>query len=179
MLSLLCSIEDYETSRSITLGMSNSKGVQTSTIKEDVTDALHKVVWAIDTNDRDLWKSVWSKAPDVFMEIAGYKIVGAGSLEREVFDSVGPLDTQHLISGILIRFNETVTGAVVTANALNQHYPPGMGLSGISRWSFVGSRYRLEMVLEDSEWRIRSWVLSIVWRHGDKELPKPDEKVEA
>ncbi|KAH8678229.1 hypothetical protein BX600DRAFT_147483 [Xylariales sp. PMI_506] len=175
--------------------MANPTFLTGLTTREAIADAITRACLAIDSNDRALWESAWatstsgadgapplaaaSARDEVSMVINGRELRGMDTLYSECFDRVGPMDTQHLISGLRIELlgskekdEEEEEEARATANALNQHFRPGQGMVPGAEHLLVGSTYDIRLVREahDGQWRIRSWVLKSIWGQGNPEV---------
>jgi hypothetical protein len=144
------------------------------TTREAITDTLYRGVLGFDKNSSELLNSacVSSDKDTLFEVYEGGKLIqsvpNAFSIAREtILGQVGPMDTTHMISNVRIDVKEGEEMASVMAYALAQHCKEGTGREVDGSKFLVGGEYRIEMVKEDGEWRIRKWVLDVIWRQGD------------
>ena len=140
--------------------------LQTLGDRAEITDLLTRYARAVDRQDWDLFRSVFT--PDARID---YTQVGgaAGSLDEVVgfLSKVMPMfeTMQHLISNIDI----TIDGdeAKVVAMVYNPLKLPDSGVWATGGW------YHHELVHTPDGWRSRSLVEEASWFHGIPEPNKP------
>ena len=140
--------------------------VQTLIDRAEITDLLTRYARAVDRQDWDLYRSVFT--PDAHID---YTAVGgiAGDVEKMVrflTKAMGLFETiQHLVSNIEI----TIDGdeAKVTAMVYNP-----LKLPDTPVWA-TGGWYHHELVRTPDGWRSRSLYEESSWFHG---IPAPDEQ---
>jgi hypothetical protein len=144
------------------------------TVREQISDCLIRACLALDAYDRPLWDSAWATSSPVSLVVNGRVMQGKEAVDHDCFDVAGPLDTQHLLSGVRIDVKEGAHTARLTCNALNQHFRPGEGLKTGAEHLMAGSVYEVEVVKEDSgEWRMKTWKLNLRWSQGSWAVMHP------
>ncbi|KAI1421084.1 hypothetical protein F5Y12DRAFT_769896 [Xylaria sp. FL1777] len=137
------------------------------TPREEIADLLNRCCWAFDTNNKAMWESAWLEDPDITMELNGNVHKGLGTINKEVFDKVSVLDTQHIVSAIRINIVDDKT-AHMTASAQNQHFRPGEGLPPTTPNFMAGSTYHIDVVKDETgAWKMIRFVLRFTWSQGD------------
>ncbi|KAH7310309.1 hypothetical protein BKA65DRAFT_518827 [Rhexocercosporidium sp. MPI-PUGE-AT-0058] len=97
----------------------------------------------------------------------GRSISGLPAIRAQVFDFIGPMDTTHVLSNIRIDVKDGADTASLTATAINMHCPPGRGGDPAGPKFLAGTRYNVEFVEVEGEWKVVKWVINVVWRQGD------------
>ncbi|KAJ5661714.1 uncharacterized protein N7477_009330 [Penicillium maclennaniae] len=153
--------------------------------KEAIVDALYRAAIGFDRNDLSIFDSAFARE-DVVLELnsgTGEKrsINGLAALKAGVLGHVGPMDTTHMISNVRINHTEGEETASMTAYALAQHCPPGRGMEPDGPKYIAGGEYSLDLVMDhgDKLWKIKKWVLDIIWRQGDQSVmegPRPSSE---
>jgi SnoaL-like domain len=95
-----------------------------------------------------------------------------------VLDHVGPMDTTHMISNVRVDWKDGANTASLTAYALAQHCPPERGKEPDGPKLLVAGEYRIEVVRDEGDglWKIRKWILDVIWRQGDASvMQRPGE----
>ena len=139
--------------------------VQTLVDRAEITDLLNSYARAVDRQDWDLFRSVFT--PDASIDytqvggIAGNldEVVGFLSKVMAMFET-----TQHLISNIDITVDGDEAGVVAMV------YNP-LKLADSPVWA-TGGWYHHELVRTPEGWRSRSLVEEASWFHG---IPAPDK----
>lgn len=72
-----------------------------------------------------------------------------------------------MISNVRVDRKDGAEKAQLKCYALAQHCPPGEGMNGEGRKYLAASEYWIDFVKEDSDWRIKIWVMKIIWTQGD------------
>lgn len=135
--------------------------------REEIADALYRVLLAFDHNDADLFRSAMATTVEPSMTIGDRPtMTGTETIVSQGVNLVGPLDTQHLVSGIRIDIRPDGKSAFLTCNAQNQHRRPKEGLSPEAENLLSGSLYEMEYVKEDGGWKIAKWDLKIIYLQG-------------
>lgn len=147
------------------------------TPSEAVADALYRACLAIDTDDRTLFDSAWIQSSDkegpnapTFSVVGGKSSVGNKAIRQQLFDTVGPMDTHHMISNVRVNFKGEEGGeevAEMTAYAHAMHHRAGEGMQPDKKGLLGGTIYELELVKDGEVWRMKKWVNRIVWVDGD------------
>ena len=143
-----------------------------------ITDALHRAVLALDTNDLPLWTSAFTTATPPSFTM--FNTTHTGPAVQDIFYKVNALDTTHFISNVRVSGvaggggieDAEVTRAKLTASAQAFHYRPGEGVDVAKTERLVsGSLYELEVVREgDGVWRIERWEMRVVWLEGTMDV---------
>ncbi|CDH11770.1 uncharacterized protein ZBAI_03556 [Zygosaccharomyces bailii ISA1307] len=94
------------------------------------------------------------------------------AIRTDINGCVGPMDTTHMISNIQVEFKDGASTASLTALALAQHCPPQKGKDQGSSKFLTGSKYFIDLVKDksDGSWKIKKWVMRIVWTEGDHSI---------
>ncbi|KAL1859959.1 hypothetical protein Plec18167_006430 [Paecilomyces lecythidis] len=142
------------------------------TPREAITDALYRAIIGFERYDVPLFNSAFANE-DVYLEMrAGDEIramQGLSNIKAQVLDHIGPMDTTHMLSNIRIDVKDGADTASLTAYALAQHCPPGRGREPDGPKFLAGGEYWIDLAKDESDglWKIKKWVLDIVWRQGD------------
>lgn len=147
--------------------MAYLKSLSGLSTREEITDLVVRACLGFDSNDKLLWESVWAESPDITLEINGNVMKGIDEMNKNCFNNVGPMDTQHVISSIRIDLRDGAETAHMTANAVAQHYRKGQGQLPDAEHMLAGSTYDIYVVKEkNGSWKINSWILKIIWSQG-------------
>ena len=142
--------------------------------REQIADTIIRACLGIDSNNKALWESAWAHSPEFSMGSSGEgKIQGLEALNKAIFDRVGPMDTQHLITNIRIDVEEGADTAHMTAMALAQHYRAGQGREADADFRLGGAAYDMQVVREDGQWKLKSWVGNGIWSQGTRAVFQP------
>ncbi|PVH71705.1 hypothetical protein DL98DRAFT_520914 [Cadophora sp. DSE1049] len=144
--------------------------------REAITDTLYRAVIAFDEHDTALFNSAFasssptsspSSSDDVVVILDGKPITGLSSIRTQLFDFIGPMDTTHILSNIRIDVQDGANTASLTTTAMNMHAPAGRGGDPNGPKFLAGTRYRVQFVRVDGEWKVVRWEMDVVWRQGD------------
>ncbi|KIX03233.1 uncharacterized protein Z518_06785 [Rhinocladiella mackenziei CBS 650.93] len=140
------------------------------TPREAITDALYRAIIGFDRNDVSIFNSAF--AEDVIGEIRagdGGIIDGLSNVRAQVLDHVGHMDTTHMISNVRVDVKDGANTASLTAYALAQHCPPGKGKEPDAPKYLVGGEYWMDLMRDEGDglWKIKKWVLDVIWTQGD------------
>ena len=72
-----------------------------------------------------------------------------------------------MISNVRVDIKESAEAANLNCYALAQHCAPGNGMQPDGKKYLAASEYRVDVVKEGGEWRIKSWDMKIIWTQGD------------
>lgn len=73
--------------------------------------------------------------------------------------------TQHIITNHLVEIeNDTAT---CSAHVRAMHFLPNKAPESLLE---IGGYYNAELILADSDWKIKSWKFTVLWSRGDLEL---------
>lgn len=77
-----------------------------------------------------------------------------------------------MISNVRVDVKDGADTASLTAYALAQHCPPGKGKEPDAPKYLVGGEYWIDLMRDEGDglWKIKKWVLNVVWRQGDASL---------
>lgn len=146
---------------------------------EAIADALYRAAIGFDRNDISIFDSTFA-GEDVAFELnlgnnEKRTIDGLSVLKAQVLSSVGPMDTTHMISNVRINHKEGEDTASLTAYAMAQHCPPGRGKEGDGPKYTTGGEYAIDLVKDhgDGLWKIKKWVVDIIWTQGDRSVMAP------
>ena len=135
---------------------------------EAITDALYRALIGLDRNDISIFNSAFA-GEDVSLAVGDRMINGLSTIRTQILDHVGPMDTSHMVSNVRVDVKDGANTASLTANALAQHCPPGKGKEPDAPKFLVGSEYRIDLIRDETDglWKIKKWVLDVLWRQGD------------
>jgi len=156
--------------------------------REAIADVLYRAVIGFDSNDIPIFESAFG-GEDVTMIMqlreGGEKteLHGLSKIRALSLDHVGTLDTTHMISNIRIDLGEAgndATTASLTCYALSQHCPEGRGKEPDGPKYLVGGEYAMDVEKDGAsgQWKIKKWVLEVIWRQGDRSIMVPSKKPE-
>jgi SnoaL-like domain len=150
------------------------------TPREAITDALYRALIGFDRHDIPIFTSAFA-GEDVTFEIHDGSneprtVNGLSTIQNTVLAQVGPMDTTHMISNVRVDVKDGADTASLTAYALAQHCPPGRGKEPDGPKFLAGAEYMIDLVRdgEDGLWKIKKWVLDVVWRQGDRAVIERD-----
>jgi hypothetical protein len=154
--------------------MSRPHTLTSLTPREAITDALYRALIGFDRNDISIFNSAFA-GEDVIFELHSDDrriINGLSTIRTQVLDHVGPMDTTHMISNVRVDVKDGADTASLTAYALAQHCPPGKGKEPDAPKYLVGGEYWIDLMRDEGDglWKIKKWVLDVVWRQGDASL---------
>lgn len=110
--------------------------------RAEITDTVICACLGLDSNDKGVIRAA---DPDVSMSTSNTVMKGMEKI-KHCFDSVSPMDTQHLSSSIRIDVKEGADTARLTASALGQHFRAGEGREPNTKYRLAGSIYDIQVV---------------------------------
>ena len=123
--------------------------------REAITDALSRVIPALDTNNPHLFKSAW-------VPVSASFIMNGNTMGLDdIFTLIGPLETTHSINNVRVDVKADAS-AHMTASALANHFRPGEGVDTEKKGCMGGSLYEADVVREGAMWRIKKWAMRVV-----------------
>lgn len=141
------------------------------TPREAATDALHRAVLGLDTNNRALFASACLPTEEMAWRGGGVSATGWDAVSA-LFGRVFDLVTIHVVSNVRVVFEGPET-ARVNAHAVSYHVRPGDEES-VEERSFTGySLYELVVVKtgEGMEgWRIKVWEARVLRTTGERAI---------
>lgn len=143
--------------------------------REAIADTLYRCLAGLDTNDRTLFDSAWVHDDSTSFEMPGRSITGMDALNRDLFDVVGPMDSQHMISNVRINVKDGADTAWMSAYSQAVHYRPGEGKDPSSKNFTGGTVYYLDIVNDskDGLWKIKKFRVEVLWFDGDRSVVHP------
>ena len=135
--------------------------------REAITDAAYRGVLGLDTDDKALFDSAFTK--DANFDLNGNVMSGLDAIHTGCFDSISKLDTTHFLSNVRVNVPDGSSKATMTCSALAQHYRRGQGTAVNATRFLTGALYSFDMV-EDREhglWKIQNWSMKLTWTEGD------------
>lgn len=149
--------------------MSNPVILSSLSPREAIADALHRCVLGIDSNNRELLESGCLKNEEIVV-IAGPVTVQGWPAVSEFFDTVFKLITTHVTSNIRIQVEDGADTASMTAHAISYHVKPEDALKEEDTSYTAACLYDIDLVKDgnDGLWKIKKWILKILWTTGDK-----------
>ncbi|KAJ5689744.1 hypothetical protein N7462_004136 [Penicillium macrosclerotiorum] len=153
--------------------MSYPQTLENLTAREAISDAMYRALLGFDYNDVAIFNSAFA-GEDVVLEINSgpgedVSVQGLSSIRTQFLAHVGPMDTTHMTSNVRVSFKEGESTASLTANFLAQHCPPGRGKELDGPKFMASGQYSIDLVHDNADgmWKIKKWVLNIIWRQGD------------
>lgn len=140
------------------------------TLREAITDALYRAFMGIDRNDISVFNSAFAGEDVTFELQPGDRIInGLSTIHAQLLDHVGPMDTTHMTSNVRVDIKDGADTAFLTAYALGQHCPPGKGKEPDAPKYLVGGENWVDLIRDEGDglWKIKKWVLNVIWRQGD------------
>jgi hypothetical protein len=138
------------------------------TPREAVTDALHRAILGLDSNNRTLFASACLTTPEMQWHGGGISVYGWDGISA-LFERVFSLITTHVVSNIRVVFVDEAT-ARLTAHAVSYHVRPE-DRESVEETSFTGwSLYDVELVGEEGVWRIKTWRADVLRTVGDRAI---------
>jgi hypothetical protein len=145
--------------------------------REAITDALYRAIIGFDRNNMAILDSAFA-GEEVTFELKGDASRTAHDLttiKNHILARVGLMDTTHSISNIRVDVKDGANTASLTCYALAQHCPPGRGKEPDGPKLLVGGEYLIDLVKDEKDglWKIKKWVLDVIWRQGDRSVMEP------
>lgn len=146
------------------------------TPREAVTDALHRAILGLDSNDRALFASACLATDEIEWVGGGYAVRGWDAVSA-LFERVFALVTVHVVSNVRVSFQEfggdrgkEVKEARLTAHAVSYHVRPE-NKESVEERSFTGySLYDLVLVKAEDGWKIKRWEAKVLRTTGDRSI---------
>lgn len=142
------------------------------TPREAVADTIYRVVLGVDRNDAELFDSGFIE--DVTLELPhrNRTITGISALRTHILGKNGPLDTMHTITNMRVNVHDGTDTAYLTAYTAVAHAAPGTGRIPDSEKYITGVEYRVDLVKDtgDGLWKIKKWIVDVLWTHGNPEI---------
>lgn len=140
--------------------------------REAVADALYRCLAGLDKNDRTLFDSAWVHDDATSFEMPGRSIVGMDALHKHMFDVVGPMDSQHMISNVRIDVKDGADTAWMSVYSQAVHYRPGEGKDPSSKHFTGGTVYYMDLVKDEKDglWKIKKLRVDVLWFDGDRSV---------
>ena len=145
------------------------------TVREAISDALHRVLYGVDAADLALFDSGLTQ--DATFDIDGKLLEGLDAIHTGLYDHISQLDTTHFMTNIRIDVKEGASTAAVTAHSLAQHYRPKEGREAGTAYYLAGNLYYVDCVKDDQDglWKAKHWELKVIWSMGDVGVMKRNE----
>jgi hypothetical protein len=144
--------------------------------REAITDALYRAILGFDRNDPEIFDSAFA-GEDVSFELRSAPepptiVNRLSNIKAGVLASVGKMDTLHVISNVRVSYVDGEDTAGLKCYAQAQHCPEGRGREPDGPKWLVGGEYEIEFLRDgkDGLWKIKRWVLDVVWREGDRSV---------
>lgn len=159
--------------------MSRPHTLSSLSTREAITDALYRACIGLDRHDVSILDSAFA-GEDVSIELRGDDTMtfdGLSNIHAQLLDHVGPMVTTHMVSNVRVDVTEGADTASLTAYALGQHCPPGKGKEPDAPKFLVCGEFWIDAVKDkgDGLWKIKKWILDIIWRQGDASvMERPD-----
>lgn len=139
--------------------------------REAVIDAVLRACASIDTKDKALWDSAWSKtrSSEVGFTFRGEQATVGKDKVDQLFAHVSKLDTHHATTSIRAWIHPDGKTASLQAACINNHLPTGSTAKGaMDVYFLVGGRYEVSLVREDEGWKMLQWDMTMAWTQGDR-----------
>lgn len=139
-----------------------------ATEREQIVDAIYRILAGIDTNDIKLYESGWASRESAVFDFNGTVMTGLDAIHEGIFKKVGPLTTTHFVTNTRIDAVEGAKEAKVSCNAMAQHYRPSPEIDPKAERLLSGSMYFCDVVKgNDGVWRVSRWTMKLLWMEGD------------
>ncbi|KAF2627693.1 hypothetical protein BU25DRAFT_410831 [Macroventuria anomochaeta] len=137
--------------------------------REAVTDALHRCILGIDSNNRDLFKSACLANEEMTFVGGGFTVEGWIAI-KELFERIFVLVTTHITSNIRVEMEDGADTAFMTAHAISYHVRPDDALKLEDTSYTASSLYSIDLVKngDDGLWKIKKWDIKVLWTTGDR-----------
>jgi hypothetical protein len=144
--------------------------------REAITDALYRAVIGFDRNDISMFNFAFA-GEDVSFGSPGRMMTGLTTARETVLAHVGPMDTTHMISNVRVAHKDGADTAQLKCYGLAQHCPPGRGKEPDGPKLLVAGEYDIDLVRDETDglWKIKKWVLDVIWRQGDASVMQRPE----
>lgn len=148
--------------------------------REAATDAVYRLVGALDFNDADLLRSAFTE--DAIFDISGLSPAtgkehppqkSTDAIVNGVLAHVGPMATSHTIGNVRVKMNEKMDQAEVMCYVIAQHFRPGEGFAADKRdYILYGNSYWADVVKtgEGGLWKMRKFEIQVMWAEGDNSV---------
>lgn len=140
------------------------------TPREAITDALYRCVNGLDTNDKALFESAFTK--EAIFDLNGNVMEGLPAISTGIYDMIVKMDTTHFVTNVRVHIEGETKGSV-TATALAQHYHGNQGLEPGAANFLAGSLYWGDLVKDEADgglWKFTSWRMKTSWGTGDQSV---------
>jgi hypothetical protein len=154
--------------------MATSTTLTGLTPREAITDALHRCVLGIDSNNRELFESSCLKDESMTVVAGPFNIEGWSAI-NDFFAKLFTLVTTHTISNIRIEVNDDADTASMTAHAISYHVRPEEALTQEDTSYTASSLYDIDLVKDESDnlWKIKKWGIQVLWTTGERAVLHP------
>lgn len=150
--------------------MSHPISLSSLTTREAIIDALYRAIIGFDRYDTTVFNSALAEDASFELRAGQPRIINSlPTIRTELLDHVGPMDTTHMISNVRVDVRDGASTAHLTAYALAQHCPPGRGKEPDGPKYLGAGEYWIDLVKDDKDglWKIKKWVLDLIWSQGD------------
>ncbi|KAE9365555.1 hypothetical protein N431DRAFT_420746 [Stipitochalara longipes BDJ] len=148
--------------------MSHQHTLSSLSDREAITDAVYRALLGFDHNDAEIFNTAFiADQQSMIFSMNGQEIHGLDKVRSQLLDFVGPMDTTHMISNVRVDVKGGAETAQLNCYALAQHCPPGKGRDVEGKKYLAASEYWIDFVKEKDEWKIKKWVMKVIWTQGD------------
>ena len=143
--------------------------------RTEIAETMYRYAFGLDHGDPDSLASTFTEDAVLDFSAGGAKLGldfpvlnGREAIVQTLVAIIGPLDTTHTLSNILVE----VSGDTATLHAymLAQHFPPGRGSQRGSDYALLMNRYDVELVRDAAKWRMRRVMIDNAWANGDPDI---------
>jgi hypothetical protein len=153
----------------------NDDLVQLSHDRFEIADTLYRYAFGLDHNHADTLASALTEDCVLDFRPAGKRLgidfpvlKGRDAILQAVLPLLGPLDTTHSASNLLIKV--TADSATLYAYVMSQHFMPRQGSRRGSDFALLMNRYNCELIRDGQKWRFRRITIDNAWAQGDPEI---------
>ncbi|RDW63801.1 hypothetical protein BP6252_11346 [Coleophoma cylindrospora] len=150
--------------------MSRPQTLSGLTEREAIADTMYRVLIGLDHNDISMFNSAFAgNGDDALFIFRGKETKGRDNIKTQIVDVVGPMVTTHTLSNIRVDIKEGSKAAAFNSYVLAQHCPPGRGEEVDGPKWLATAEYFVDLVKDESDesWKIKKWVINVVWSQGD------------
>lgn len=141
------------------------------TPREAVTDALHRAILGLDSNNRALFESACLTTDEMEWVGGGFSVTGWDAVSA-LFERVFGLITMHVISNVRVSFRDGETARLM-AHAVSYHVRRE-DKESVEERSFTGySLYDLVIVKTGEGpdgWKIKRWTADVLRTTGNRSI---------
>ena len=135
--------------------------------QEAISDTIHRFAYGLDDADADAIASCFVSDAVLDFPWSG-KTSGCDAIVALMMDTVGKVDTMHMVTNVSTKILDDGSSAHATAYALAEHWKTGEGRGlEFSGDLLGGNRYEVDLVKDGKGWKIKYFKIKAKWIKGD------------